>query len=219
MSLNDFAASFDFDLVVAYAVLTLTLNLTPGPAVLKVVSDSIAHGVGPAHASMAGIFSANMMYALLATAGMGTLIAAFPVLFEIIKWCGAAYLIWLAVGVLRRAYLRSDAQPEPRKPASSGSLFVTSFASQGANPKSVLAFCVTLPVFAGPGDGIELRMLVLAVLSTAIEYPTLLIYSWLGSRTARLAGNTRFKKGTELASASALGLAAMMVARTTLPSR
>ncbi len=218
-NLGDFIASFDPALVAAYVVLMMSFNVTPGPAVLKVVSDAVSHGLRPAHASIAGIFSANMTYAFLAAAGMGALINAFPVLFEIIKWVGVAYLTWLALIIVRKALSRSNDAAVARSPRSAGSLFLTSFAVQGANPKSVLTFCVTLPVFAGPGDGIEWRMMALALLNNFLEYPVLLTYSWLGSRTARLAARTSFRKITYFASASTLGIAATMVARTSLPSR
>ena len=217
--MTDFLSSFDPALVLAYLVMMTTFNLSPGPAVLKVVSDAIAHGIRPAHASIGGIFAANMMYALLAVLGMGALIVAFPTLFEIIKWIGVAYLLYLASNMLSGAFRRHEISA-PAKPLKSGrSLFLSSFAVQGANPKSVLTFCVTLPIFAGAGEGIELRMLALALLNNLLEYPVLLTYSYLGSKAARIAANTRFNKVTNLASATALGVAATMVARTSLPAR
>lgn len=216
---TEFLSSFDPALFIAYVVLMMSFNLTPGPAVLKVVSDAVRFGVRPAHFSMAGIFAANMMYALLAVAGMGALITAFPVLFEVIKWVGVAYLLWLAVKALGRAWRPHSQAAAGQPPRTGRSLFLTSFAVQGANPKSVLTFCVTLPVFAGPGDGIEWRMMALALLNNFLEYPVLLTYSLAGSGAARMATASRFKRFSDLASATALGAAATMVARTSLPSR
>ncbi|PLX44776.1 MAG: LysE family translocator [Hyphomicrobiales bacterium] len=215
---TSFLSSFDAGLFVAYVVLMMSFNLTPGPAVMKVVSDAVRYGVRPAHFSMAGIFAANMMYALLAVAGMGALIAAFPILFEAIKWIGVAYLTWLAVKAAARAWAPAE-RAVAAPPQRAGSLFLTSFAVQGANPKSVLTFCVTLPIFAGPGDGIEWRMMALALLNNFLEYPVLLTYSLAGAGAARMAAAGRFRRFADLAGATALGAAAAMVARTSLPSR
>ncbi len=214
-----FLSSFDTTLVAAYIAMMMTFNISPGPAVLKVVSDAVNHGVRPAHTSMAGVFAANMMYAFLATAGMGALILAFPQLFEIVKWVGVTYLVYLALRFLRNGMARSGASELMPPARSAKSLFWSSFAIQGANPKSVLTFCVTLPIFAGAGEGIEYRMMALALLNIILEYPVLLFYAWLGSSAARVAKNKRFKIFADFASTTALGIAATMIARTSLPSR
>jgi len=219
VTFTDFLSSFDLTLVAAYVVMMMTLNFSPGPAVLKVISDAVAHGIRPAHASMGGIFAANMMYAVLAVLGMGALILAFPALFEIVKWLGVAYLLFMAFNMLRSAFRKTDMRKTKTREKSGRSLFLSSFAVQGANPKSVLTFCVTLPIFAGPGEGIEYRMIALALLNNFLEYPVLLIYSYLGSKAAQAAANTRFSRAIDIASATALGAAATMVARTSLPAR
>ncbi len=212
-------STFDPVLVGAYIVTLSAMNFTPGPAVLKVVSDSISNGVGPAHASMLGILSANFMYALLAVAGMGALIITFPIVFEIIKWVGVGYLLFLAFKIITQrvsTVKKSDLRVER---SSLKKLFWTSFATQGANPKSVLSFCVMLPIFAGAGEGIEIRMLLLALLNMVLEYPALLFYSLIGSVASKFAISSISRKLLNLVSGFGLGIAAIMVARTSIQQR
>lgn len=212
-------SGFDPVLVSTFIVMILGLIFTPGPAVLKVVSDAMTNGVAGAHASMMGVFAANLMYALLAVAGVSALIFAFPILFDVIKWIGVAYLLHLAVKSFRTATSarESVAARAPRR--SSRALFWSSLATQGANPKSVVSFCVILPLFAGEGPGIEGRMILLAMISIALEYPALLLYAVLGSTAARYAVTARSQRIMNAIGGCTLGLAAWMIARTSLSAR
>ncbi len=202
--------------IVAFISANSVLNFSPDPAVMKVVGDSISNGVAKSHASMAGIFVANFMYAMLPILGISTLIFAFPWMFEIIKWLGLGYLSYIALKTSKNAFATKGLKATARKKQSIIYLFWTSFSMQGANPKSVLFFAAMLPVFSGDGAGMELRMLTLAILALALEYSALFLYSILGSKAAKLAVSQRSKSLMDIVAGSALGLAAFMVARTSL---
>lgn len=210
---------FEMSVLVAFVTANAALNFTPGPAVLKVVSDSASNGVLKSHASMAGIFTANLMYALLAVAGMSSLIFAFPQLFEVVKWAGVFYLSYLAVKALRSAFGAQECASQLVTPSSVSRLFWTSFVMQGANPKSVLFFCAMLPTFAGDGEGFILRMVILAIAAILLEYPALLLYSLVASRARRLAISNSSIRLMKLFSAGMLGMAASMIARSSLANR
>ncbi|NVJ91499.1 MAG: LysE family translocator [Methylocystaceae bacterium] len=210
---------FETSLLLSFIATNAALNFTPGPAVLKVVSDSMSNGVLRSHASMFGVFTANLMYAFFAVLGMSSLIVAFPEIFEVIKWFGVSYLIYMAIGNLKAAFSAQGGQAQEVQPSSLKKLFWTSFAMQGANPKSVLFFCAMLPVFAGAGDGIEMRMIILALVAIALEYPALLLYSALGAQAKRFAVGGKSVRAMKLFSATALGGAATMIARTSLSNR
>ncbi len=212
-------ASFDVTLVHGFIVTFMALNFTPGPAVLKVVGDSITNGIGKTHASMAGVFDANLVYALLAAGGMSALLLSFPVLFAMVKWIGAAYLLYLAYGFYKMAFSASLSTAREQKPASALKLFLTSFAMQGANPKSVLSFGAMLPVFAGEGDGMALRMMALALFNTALEYPALLFYACIGTRVSKFAASARSRAVMNVCAGTALAGAACMISKSTLKTQ
>jgi homoserine/homoserine lactone efflux protein len=217
--MSELFTSFDLTLVLGFIVTFMALNFTPGPAVLKVVSDAVSNGVGPAHASMAGVFAANFMYAILAAAGMSALLLAFPLIFETVKWIGVAYLVWLAFNTFKTIFTLNGAAAKPVEKRTPKALFWSSFAIQGANPKSVLSFGIMLPVFAGSGEGIEMRMMLLALLNMVLEYPALLFYAVVGSSVSKFAVSTFSRRMLSFVSGCGLAFAAFMIARTSIQPR
>lgn len=201
-------------LLVSFVTVMLALNFTPGPAIFKVASDAIASGLPAAHASIAGIFAANFFYAVLAATGVAVLVYAFPTLLLAIKWLGLAYIAYLVVGAVQSAWQvhRRPLKQRPRR--TMWRLFLSSFALQVSNPTSLLSFGLMLPTFAGPGEGLALRMLALALLSLALEYPAMLFYAGLAAWSAKALDGPRFSLVMNLASAFFLSLAWVWIALT-----
>src|SRR5258706_14680382 len=98
----------------------LAILLVPGPAVLYVVTRSIEMGRAGGIASVAGITTATFAYVALATAGLSSLILASTVAFDVVKYAGAAYLLFLGVRRLLSRGLddeTEDAAPRTRRRA------------------------------------------------------------------------------------------------------
>ena len=175
--------------------------------------------LAPAQASILGIFAANALYCALSVLGLGALILAAPSLFEVLKWCGVSYLAWLGVKALRAAVRPGAPLPAPALHARPRALFRQSFVLQGANPKSVLYFCTLLPVFAGDAEGAPLRIAVLGLVATVMEYPVLLGYSLLAASASRWFRGAAGRRVLDGLSGSALLAAAGTVAGNTLRHR
>jgi homoserine/homoserine lactone efflux protein len=205
--------------LVAFATTTFLMNITPGPAVMQVIGHSMSNGWRASQASIVGIFAANAMYCALSVLGLGAVILVAPSLFEVIKWCGVSYLGWLGLKALRSAFRAGAPRPAPTLRARSLTLFRQGFVLQGANPKSVLYFCTLLPVFAGNAEGAPLRIAVLGLVATSMEYPVLLGYSLLASQASRWFRGTVGSRVLDSASGTALLAAAGSVATATLRHR
>ena len=205
--------------LLAFATTTTLMNVTPGPAVMQVVGHSMSNGWRHAQASILGIFAANALYCALSVLGLGALILAAPSLFEVLKWCGVSYLAWLGVKALRAAVRPGAPLPAPALHARPRALFRQSFVLQGANPKSVLYFCTLLPVFAGDAEGAPLRIAVLGLVATVMEYPVLLGYSLLAASASRWFRGSAGRRVLDGLSGSALLAAAGTVAGNTLRQR
>ncbi len=189
-----------------FAVTEGVLCLTPGPAVLFVVSHGLARG-GPASLwANAGILSGNTLYFVLSALGLGALLAASHDLFTVVQYAGAAYLVYLGVITIRGAGLAL-------KPADDaggrrgGEVVARGFALQAANPKALLFFTALLPQFVDPARGIAPQMAILAVTSIVIEFAVLGMYGYLAGRIAHLARSERFVRSTNLVSGGLLVLA------------
>jgi len=215
MSIHELSAAA----LVAFATTTIVMNVTPGPAVMQVIGHSISNGWRASQASIAGILAANALYCALSVAGLGAVILAAPSVFETIKWCGVAYLGWLGITALRSACRPGSPRQAPTLRARPLALFRQSFVLQGANPGAVLYFCTLLPVFAGDVEGAPLRIAILGLIATVLEYPVLLGYALLASHARRWFAGPDARRALDALSGSALLAAAGSVARASLRNR
>lgn len=87
--------------LVAFVPAALALNFTPGPDMMLCLAQGMHAGRRAAWAASAGVSAGAMVHVTLAGLGLGAVVAAFPWAFEVIRWLGVAYLLWLAVQALR----------------------------------------------------------------------------------------------------------------------
>jgi homoserine/homoserine lactone efflux protein len=167
--------------------------LSPGPAVLLVLSMSLTRGWQPGLLASAGILEANLFYFALSATSLGAMLLASWELFFLIKWLGAAYLIWLG---LKTFFARMDAvRPvaEPLTPPRIGMrTFLHGVVAQGANPKALLFFTALLPQFVNPAAPLVPQIALLALTSVLIEFGVLTAYAVLASRARGLTYRPRF---------------------------
>jgi threonine/homoserine/homoserine lactone efflux protein len=133
-----------------FAVTVLVINATPGVDLIFTLVATLTGGVRAGLAAAAGIASGCVVHTLAATFGLAALLMASGAAFNAVKWAGAAYLLWLAIGMLRQA-LRGGAAPETiatgTQARSAGSLFRQGFLTNVLNPKVALFFLALLPQF------------------------------------------------------------------------
>src|SRR5664279_2392165 len=89
------------DSLALYAVASVMLALTPGPNLMYLISRTLCQGRAAGIVSLAGTTSGFLFYALAAAFGLTAVFVAVPVLFDIVRWAGAAYLLWLAWDAVR----------------------------------------------------------------------------------------------------------------------
>ena len=99
----------DARLLLAFTLAAVFVLLIPGPTVLTVVSYGLRLGPRAAGASSAGVVLGDALAVTLCLTGVGAVLAVSPLAFDIIKWCGVAYLLWLAYGVWRAGNAADDA--------------------------------------------------------------------------------------------------------------
>src|SRR5579871_6218387 len=115
-----------------FAVSEIVLCLTPGPAVLFVLSSAIRAGARKSLASNAGILAANTMYFLISATSLGALLLASYRLFFAVKWIGAGYLIYIG---LRAIFGKADVgAADQRNETRASRLFGGAFVTQASNP-------------------------------------------------------------------------------------
>src|SRR5439155_4771552 len=129
-----------------FVVTEAVLSMTPGPAVLYVLSQAIRRGPAKSVWGSWGILSANAMYFVLSATSLGAVIVTSYKLFFLIKWLGAAYLVYLGIAsFLGKSSVMS--LPEAGSNVSGGRILRDGFFLQAANPKALLFFTAILPQF------------------------------------------------------------------------
>ncbi len=133
-----------------FCLAALALLAIPGPAVLYVVVQSAEQGRRVGLASVAGIHLGTLVHVAAARAGLSALIVASALAFSVVKYAGAAYLVYLGIRkVLERSSPEHrDPRPEPLRRA-----FVRGIVVNVLNPKTALFFLAFLPQFVDPDRG------------------------------------------------------------------
>ncbi|MEP1793012.1 LysE family translocator [Parasphingorhabdus sp.] len=96
--------------LLAFVPAALALNVTPGPDMMLCLAQGMRSGRTAAWAASAGISVGSLVHVTLAGLGLGAVVAAFPWAFEVIRWVGVAYLLYLAVQALRSHSLKATGQ-------------------------------------------------------------------------------------------------------------
>ena len=133
-----------------FATTVFVINATPGVDMMLTLTRTLRHGVRGGLAAAAGIMAGCVVHALAAALGLAALIAASAAAFTVIKWAGAAYLLWLAFGMMRSALSRGDASaaaPPPEASPGLVELFRQGVLTNVLNPKIALFFLALLPQF------------------------------------------------------------------------
>lgn len=173
----------NFHLWLAFAATEVVLCLTPGPAVLTVVSQAVRWGSRSSLLGALGILAGNAVYFGLSACGLGAALAASATLFAAIKWTGVAVLVLMGAQMLRA---REDGEHKRIASADASRLFVQGFVTQVSNPKAIVFFTAFLPQFVNPRGHVPLQFLLLGLTSEAIELLVLASYGVLAERGTRL---------------------------------
>jgi homoserine/homoserine lactone efflux protein len=188
-----------------FAATETILCLTPGPAVLFVVSYGVARGGKNSLWANAGILTGNTFYFGLSGLGLGAVLLTSYNLFSVVKYVGAAYLIYLGIQTLRETGGLAFMGKDSSRPLKSGrEALLRGCALQLANPKALIFFAALLPQFIDPKSAIGLQVAILGITSVIIEFFVLAGYGYLAGRASSLAHKPRFAAATNRVSGVAL---------------
>ncbi len=140
----------EFHVWLAFASASVALLLIPGPTVLLVLSYAISQGKRVAIATAAGVALGDLVAMSASLAGLGALVLASAELFLLLKWVGAAYLIYLGIKLYRSAATASLDPVEEVADAAAGRVFAHAAAVTALNPKSIVFFIAFVPQFINP---------------------------------------------------------------------
>jgi threonine/homoserine/homoserine lactone efflux protein len=158
--------------------------MTPGPSMLLALNNGASHGMRIATCGIAGAALSDLILIGAVGCGLGALLQASEQLFSVVKWGGAAYLLYLA-WVLWKAPTQALAQQSTVSTASGRSAFMRSLFVGLSNPKGLLFFSAFLPQFVRPDEPVTQQYIVLALVSAAIDCVMMAIYAFGGRHAMR----------------------------------
>jgi threonine/homoserine/homoserine lactone efflux protein len=182
--------------IMVFLLAGLGILLVPGPAVLYIVTRSMAQGRRAGLASVGGIETANLVHLVAAALGLSALLMTSALAFNVVKYLGAAYLIYLGI----RTLLTRNKHATLSTPTSQklSQLYANGFLVNLLSPKAALFYYAFLPQFVDParGSAVE-QLLVLGITFAVLASCTDSLYALLGATIGTL-----FRSSTRLRQAS-----------------
>jgi len=173
-------------LIGLFAFATFVLTVTPGPGVLYVVGRSIGGGRRIGLVSMLGIETGEAFYIAAAALGITALLATSAIALSVVRYAGAAYLLYLGVRAWRHP---DDGHETERGPAGHSAAYRRGLVVQLLNPKVAVFFLAYFPQFIRPGHPVAPQVIVLGCVYLAIAVITdsgyVLLASWIADKLAR----------------------------------
>jgi homoserine/homoserine lactone efflux protein len=139
----------------AFLAITVVLVLTPGPIVTLVIATGASQGSRAGLVTVAGTSAGSAVLLAIIAAGLGWVLKNAAPLFELLRWVGAFYLIWLGITAWRKAGAAALAPPRHR------ALFRRGFVVALSNPKTIAFFTAFLPQFVDPALPVARQLLLL----------------------------------------------------------
>ena len=153
--------------ILAFLVAAVVLAVTPGPGIAYVVARTVAGGRSEGLASCFGTGVGGMLHVLAAALGLSLIVAQSAVAFNVVKYLGAAYLVYLGIRLL----LRKDQELVVEPVASQGvrRALLEGVVVEALNIKTALFFLAFLPQFVAPGEPVIPQLVLLGSICVALN--------------------------------------------------
>ncbi len=169
-----------FEIWLAFTAATIVLLLIPGPTVLLVVSYALGQGWRTALPMAIGVALGDFTAMTLSMLGVGALLATSATVFTVLKWIGAAYLIWLGIKLWRAG---GSLAAEPRSTGvSAARMLGHAWLVTALNPKGITFFVAFLPQFLNPHADFLTQMVVLEATFLTLAFVNALGYAIVAAR-------------------------------------
>ncbi len=165
----------------AYVGAAMIILVIPGPTIMLVISQALAHGRRAVIPLVAGVSLGDFTAMTLSLVGLGAILAASATAFSVLKWIGTAYLIYL--GIKRWLSNRENHRSWiPGTTASNRSLFQSAFIVTALNPKSIAFFVAFLPQFINPQHQAFPQMVILGATFLCLAAVNATLYAVFAGR-------------------------------------
>lgn len=160
----------------AFLVASILISVSPGPGAASAMSTGLSHGYRATVAVIAGLQVALLLQLAVVFAGLGALLATSETAFAILRFAGAAYLVWLGI-----AKWRAAARPVTATVADGRGLFVQGLLVNLSNPKAIVFSAALVPQFIDPTGSQLLQFGIIAATMCAVDIVVMSGYALLAT--------------------------------------
>ncbi len=172
----------DFQLWIAFVSASIALLLIPGPTVILVLSYALSQGRKVAVASAAGVALGDLIAMTISLLGLGAVVLASATAFTVIKWVGAAYLVWMGIGMVRSAGSLGGVAAVDAPALTAARIFRNAATVTALNPKSIVFFIAFVPQFIRPDAPLMPQFIILIATFVGLAGLNALAYALLADR-------------------------------------
>ena len=189
------------------------ISLSPGAGFATAVSFGLSNGLRGAAPAVFGLICGYGTQMLVVSLGLGALIATSPILFTVIKYIGAAYLIWLGIQIIRS---QAELELHNAEPLKKRERFIRAYLVNITNPKGMVFLLALVPQFLNPAEPQAPQLWIIGLTLVLVDWIVMTGYSGIAARLRRFVQDPKGRAWLNRASGSALILAGLVLSTATL---
>jgi threonine/homoserine/homoserine lactone efflux protein len=178
---------------VAYILATTIILVIPGPTIILVVSQAVAHGPKSVVPLVTGVIFGDFTAMTLSLLGLGAIMSTSAALFTLFKWIGALYLLYLGIKLWRANPQDSTVRAE-KKEISPRSLFKSSYVVTALNPKGIAFFVAFLPQFINYHEAVSSQLILLGGTFLVLALVNAALYAVFASQLREIIRRTTVRR-------------------------
>jgi homoserine/homoserine lactone efflux protein len=163
---------------ILFAISEVLISFSPGPAVILITSQAIRQRNVSYGWGVVGLSLMNSIFFLLSALGLTAFILASQIIFDVVKYAGSGYLVYMGIQMIRSAGASVN-DGGIKLVQSPLRLFMQAIITGGSNPKAILFFVAFLPQFINPTRDIALQFMIMWLTVMIIDSTILWTYGWL----------------------------------------
>ncbi len=179
-----------FESYLAFCVAAIALALVPGPTVTVIIANSLRYGAKAGLMNVLGTQAGFVIWLALATAGLNAALQIMGVWFDVLRWAGAAYLVWLGIKLFMS---KGDLALAVDRARPRGSFFLQGFVVIISNPKMLVLFGAMIPPFLSNGGNVTRETLLLGLTFMVIAAAGDTAYAFLAGKAGAWLSRSRIR--------------------------
>ena len=198
----------NLEMWLAFTLASTILLIIPGATILTVISYSVSHGYRAKVPLIIAVALGDSTALALSLLGLGALLAESAFWFQVVKWAGGLYLLYLGVKLLRAGIKPTEFQ-QNNLSASNWKLFINTYLVTALNPKGIIFFVAFLPLFIDTSTNISHQLWILAITFVALAALNATLYAVFAGKARQLLSSPETQRIFNFTGGSLLSMAGL----------